>query len=327
MASPTVASVTESATTTAGTTHTVNFAGSAGDMVVILCGSNSTADWTFSESFTEFHPAGGNQTFTYAFKVLDGTEGTSTTVTTSASVKAAFLAYRITGHDSAEPLDATQTSGTSVNPNSGSLTLPSSKDWLFISGFRQAGEEANDDTWVTAVPTNYSSPAAQVTSGTGGAASTNCQVAGSWRQATTAGPEDPSAFTTAQSLAWNAVTLAIAPGIASQGITPGLISQTAATFTPTITPGAVTVTVGLISQLAAVFAPTVAAAGEAQGVTAGLISQVAATFTPTVVPGTVNIQPPLIGTPASVFTTAITQVGGGGGGAALATILRARRRR
>lgn len=113
----------------------------------------------------------------------------------------------------------------------------------------------------------------------------------------------------------------------SQTVTAGLISQTAATFSPTITPGAVTVAPGLISQLAAVFDPSIAEGAASQGVTAGLISQLAATFSPTITPGAVTVAPSLVGVAASVFAPGI-EVGDAptfGGG--LATIIRKSRRR
>ena len=113
----------------------------------------------------------------------------------------------------------------------------------------------------------------------------------------------------------------------SQTVTPGLISQAAATFSPTITPGAVTVAPGLISQLAAVFDPTIAAAGGAQGVTAGLISQVAAVFAPTITPGAVTVSPPLIGTAAAVFAPTVTGSDPPASGGGMASIIRRSRRR
>jgi hypothetical protein len=92
----------------------------------------------------------------------------------------------------------------------------------------------------------------------------------------------------------------------AQGVTAGLVSQTAATFSPTITPGAVSVVVGLINSLAAVFSPTLA---QVTNVTPGLISNLAVASTPTITPGSVTVTVGLISSLAATLSPAITQPG------------------
>ena len=216
MSFPTVRARTETALTTAGTTITINFGtNNAGDLCIAFIGLNDTAQAiTTTESFTNLTNA--SATFHIIYKVLAGTEGTSTTVTVPSSTKAAVLAYTIntgTFLTTQAPEFSTVATGTSTAPNSGSLSpTGGAKDYFWISAFRQNGEEADDDTWCSAAP---SSPGTftdllQKTSGTVSTASTNGSVA-SAEYTSNASSMDPGAFTVAQSLAWRAYTVAVHP--------------------------------------------------------------------------------------------------------------------
>lgn len=215
MASPTVANRTESSLTTAATTFTINFTQTTGDLVMVLAAlAAGEASPSWSDSFSTFTT--GFSTYLGAYKVLDGSEG-GNVVLTMASQKACAVAYNIQGSDGNAPERGTTATGTSVNPDPGNCApAGGTKDYLFIASFRQAGEEADDDTWCTGFPTNYSN-LLQTTSGTGGAASTNCQMA-SCERALTASSDDAGAFTTVQSLSWNAMTHAIYPAAAAERV-------------------------------------------------------------------------------------------------------------
>jgi hypothetical protein len=91
----------------------------------------------------------------------------------------------------------------------------------------------------------------------------------------------------------------------TQPITLGLISQTAATFTPTVTPGAVTYTPALINQAAATFNPTITSVAS---ISLALINQTASPFTPTVTPGAVDVSLGLINQAAVAFTPTVTSL-------------------
>lgn len=219
MAFPTVKSRTETPNS-ASTTITVNFSAtaSAGDLVVAFIGLNDTAQTiTTTESFTNL--TNTNATFHIIYKILDGTEGTSTTVTVGSSTKSAVIAYTInrTTHDTGQaPQFSTVATGTSTAPNSGSLSpTGGAKDYLWISAFRQNGEEADDDTWTTAAPSTPGTftNLTQTTTGTSGLPATNGSVASAEYTANTA-TVDPGAFTVAQSLAWRAYTVAVHPSTA-----------------------------------------------------------------------------------------------------------------
>jgi len=216
MAYPTVRARTETALTTAGTTITINFGtNNAGDLCIAFIGLSDTAQAiTTTESFTNLTNA--SATFHIIYKVLAGTEGTSTTVTVPVATKAAVIAYTIntgTFLSTQAPQFSTVATGTDANPNPGSLTpTGGAKDYFWIAAFRQNGEEADDDTWVTAGPTTPGTftNLLQKTSGTVSTASTNGSIA-SAEYTSYASSMDPGTFTTAQSLAWRAYTVAVHP--------------------------------------------------------------------------------------------------------------------
>jgi len=209
MASPTVAARTEYALTTAGTTATPTFTQTTDDLVVIfLSVSSSNNAITPGDGFTELDANFVNLHVIY--KVLDGSEGGNVAITITLS-KACALAYNIQGHDTGQaPEIAAQTLGTDTTPDPGTVTpTGGAKDYLWLAGFEQDGEEADDDTWCTAAPTNFTN-LIQKTTGVGGAATSNSSIAAA-DFASNAASMNPATFTTAQSKAWNARTVAVHP--------------------------------------------------------------------------------------------------------------------
>jgi len=209
---PTVYGVTEGAGASS-TTHTITFTQTTGDRVVIFLNFDSTARTlsTVGDSFTDLTATSAR--FHILTKVLDGSEGGTMDVTIAVASKSAWLAYNITTGTHASgtaPVFSTVTIGTSTAPDSGSLSpTGGSKKYLWLSALGQAGEEADDDTWVTGWPTNFSN-GKQKTTGTLGAVTVNGSVAACEYASETA-TVDPAAFTVAQSLAWRAYTVAIYP--------------------------------------------------------------------------------------------------------------------
>jgi len=238
MAYPTVRARTETALTTAGTTITINFGtNNAGDLCIAFIGLSDTAQAiTTTESFTNLTNASG--TFHIIYKILAGTEGTSTTVTVPSSTKAAVLAYTIntgTFLTTQAPQFSTVATGTDQSPNPASLTpTGGAKDYFWIAAFRQNGEEADDDTWVTAVPTTPGTftNLIQKTSGTVSTATTNGSIA-SAEYTSTASSMDPGAFTVAQNLAWRAYTVAVHPANATIAASFAANAVIKGTVTPT----------------------------------------------------------------------------------------------
>lgn len=218
MASPVVQAVAETAVSTASTTHTINLPASiaAGDLLILILSKgsvaatiNAHADWT--ELLDENLAIG----FYIAYRWATGSEGATTTLTSSANTRSATLAYRISG--AADPATqppqiATTATGSSTTPNSDNISpTGGAKDYLFISTFGRGGEEADDDTWVTAAPSGYSNLLQKAC----GVAGTNLggMVAAAERAANTAS-ENPLTFTAATG-SWRAQTIAIHPAAAA----------------------------------------------------------------------------------------------------------------
>ena len=177
MAAPTVAARTETATTSAATSATPTFTQTTGHLVVIFISTAvSTALTSISDGFTNLTNLTG--TFHIIYKVLVGTEGGDVTMTITSS-KHASIAYNITGFASGiAPEFSTVATATSTAPDA-TIVSPVAgfaKNFLWISAFGQAGEEADDDTWCTAAPASFGN-LTQKTSGTTGLASVNTSVA------------------------------------------------------------------------------------------------------------------------------------------------------
>ena len=214
-----VGTPTESATTTDATTHTINRpAGVSGQLTIVIIGFDGgnavvfTPPSGYTNLLFRLDQSTNHGSVAY-WHAEDGTEGTSTSWTTDDSEKLCAIVYSISGAavPGTQPPEATTFSfvSASANPDPPSLTpTGGAKDYLWIAGFNQNGEEANDDTWVTAVPTNYGT-ARQTTTGTGGIASTNCALATADRNLNAAS-EDPATFTAAAQN-YTSFTIAIHP--------------------------------------------------------------------------------------------------------------------
>ena len=216
-APPSVAGVAESATTTAGTSHTINLPASivAGETLLVISDKGSTAATIDAlTGWTELIDENSANGLYAIWRKADGTEGATITLTSSAATRLASIAYRV--QNAADPSVtapeiATTGSGTSATPDPPSLS-PSggSKQYLWIAWAGMAGEEADDDTWGNTSPASYSpSVPRQKACGTVG---TNLggKILSAERLNTTA-TEDPGTFGVDVSAAWRSQTIAISP--------------------------------------------------------------------------------------------------------------------
>lgn len=216
MASPVIEGVAESSLNSAGTSHPVTLPASidSTDLVLIIMDIGSTSatlnaltGWT--ESLDEA-VANGLKIIRYTGAGVPS----DPTFVTSASTRSAQIAYRISGADkTTAPQIATTATGSSATPDPPSITPAGgvSKDYLFIAFFGQAGEEADDDTWVNTPPTNYTpSPPRQKACGTAG---TNLggKIGAAERQLTTGAAQNPGTFGVDVSAAWRAQHIIIHP--------------------------------------------------------------------------------------------------------------------
>lgn len=307
MAFPSVVARTESAITTAGTSFTVNFTQTTDDLVVIVATSSFNIGGRFDfakEGFTEIVNDPDGVPLYVAYKVLDGSEGGSIVATADAAERACAIAYNVQSFSvSQAPEIAADASPTAnnANPNPPNLApTGGSKDYLWIAGFAQEGEEADDDTWCNSAPTNFTN-LLQKTTGTAGQVLTNASLATAERTAAAAS-QDPGTFNTDQALDYKAFTIAVHPaGPSTQTYTPALINQAAATFAPTIIQQQF-YTPALLDQTAVAHQPTII---QQQFVSLGLIDRTAATFDPQV---NLVVFPGFINQAAATFTPTISAV-------------------
>jgi hypothetical protein len=144
-----------------------------------------------------------------AWRLCDGTEGATTTFTLSASTRGAWIVYEISGATDPTiqaPQVGTTATGSSTTPDPPSVSVTGgSRDILTIACFGRGGEEADDDTWVSAAPSGFGG-LLQKACGTVG---TNLggMVATAHLAQTTA-TADPATFTCATG-AWRAQTVVV----------------------------------------------------------------------------------------------------------------------
>ena len=220
MAFPTVVGTpTETANATEGTSHTINHAtGGATDLHLLLMNTGKAATIAAHGDWTELLDEGlaGGLWIGYHY----GTLGSSSTFTASASTRTAAIAYLISGAENPAtqaPQIGTTSSGSSTTPDPPAVTpTGGAKDYLWIACFARGGEEADDDTWVTATPTNYS--IGTLVQKACGIAGTNLggMIAAAWR-ANNATTENPGTFTCATG-AWRAQTIAVHPAPATPSL-------------------------------------------------------------------------------------------------------------
>jgi len=216
---PAVVNSAESATTTAGSSHVINLPASivAGNFLVLIFARGSgTGSISALTGWTEMLDEAIARGITILYRVADGTEGATITLTMTGSTnKSATIVYQISGAiDPATqpPQLSTAATGTSTAPDATTCTpTGGAKNYLWISFFSLAGEEAYDDTWCNSAPTNYSG-LLQKTAGVAGR-NVGVELATAHRELDAAS-EDAGAFNVDVSFAWRAYTMAIHPASA-----------------------------------------------------------------------------------------------------------------
>lgn len=213
MAFPTVQTTAETAVSTAGTSHAITLPSgiAAGDLTLLVTDIGSTsatfnalANWT---ELLDEASANGLKIIYYSGADIPS----APTFTSSASTRSATIAYRISGAEvpaTQAPQIGTTATGSSVNPNPPAVTpTGGAKDYLWIALFGRDGEEADDDTWVTAAPSGFTNLLQKAC----GVAGTNLGgMIASAEQQLNAASLDPGTFTCATG-GWRAQTIAIHP--------------------------------------------------------------------------------------------------------------------
>lgn len=216
MAFPVVETTAETAVSTAGTSHAITLPASVAstDLVVLLVSVGSTAA-TFNAlaGWTELL----DENAAIGLKIIYYTGGgvpSAPTFTSSASTRSATIAYRISNAElpaTQPPQIGTTATGTSINPNPPAVTpTGGANDYLWLACFSRDGEEADDDTWVTAAPAGFSNLLQKAC----GIAGTNLAgMVAAAQQQLNASTLDPGTFTCATG-GWRAQTIAVHPSSA-----------------------------------------------------------------------------------------------------------------
>lgn len=220
MAFPTVAASTTSTEGSNTTSHTVSLPTgiSAGDRLGVLFTNHGTATVTTPSGWSEIDTvsvddgSADNCRTTYLERFADGNEGSTLSITTSASERSTHIAMRFESSDGSQAAEATTNSGTGNNPDPPSLTPSWGSDdtkWLACFGhhFNDADEPSDD------APTNYS--VVQTIQGTGSSNfDTTSGVADRDLAATS---EDPGTWTITGLDVWVSMTVAIPPVLTAAG--------------------------------------------------------------------------------------------------------------
>lgn len=185
----------------------------SGDLLIVLfrtaigtAGVGWPTGWT---ELVESTADASDDAIAIGYRLADGTEGATITLTTS-SAKFAAVAYRISGAEepaTQAPQNSAAVTGTSATPDPGSLSpTGGAKDylWLWMGGW-----EAEQTSPPAGNPTNYTNPIG-ANSGTAGVIATNCRVASAIRSLN-AVTEDPGSWTISASDDWTAFTVAVHP--------------------------------------------------------------------------------------------------------------------
>ena len=226
MAFPVVSAQAEGSESTATTTHTVNLPSgiASGDLILltIYCDRSNTAvtvTWPagYTEMYDEEEGAQDCQ-FSAAYRIADGTEGTTITVTSNLSERAVHETWRITSwHGTTPPENGAFSQGTSTSADPPSLT-PSwgAEDTLW---FAIGAKNPGTNVLFTAGPTSYTNANFLDDGDAAGSA-----ASGTARRELNATSEDPGGFTIASSVVWMANTIAVRPAAAAPAILPTLVT-------------------------------------------------------------------------------------------------------
>lgn len=203
MASPVDAGRATTNSTTSGTSHNLNLPGSiaAGDFLVavVRCPASTTIAWPAGwEEWEQSSADASDDETSIAWRIADGTEGATITITLGTSRILVGLAYRITG--AVGITFSSEATGSGSQPNSGSVSFPS-RDVLVLS----IGG-CDDSEALTSAPTNYANGTIQGSTATG---ASGCTVYGASRGLTAVTSEDPGAWTLGSTSIWTAWTVVL----------------------------------------------------------------------------------------------------------------------
>jgi hypothetical protein len=289
VAFPTVVSSTTTSETTQTTSPVFNLPGSlvVGNTLLMIYRCAQSGAITVP-GFTELGDSGtdaADDQIVWAWRKVDGTEGSTITLTTG-SGRGAGICWQIQGGaDPAimPPETSTIAIGTTTAPNATTCTpTGGAKDYLWFTMGGWSGEQTVTPTY----PTDYTLYQLAEGSGTAGSVTTNVRVAGAARELNAAST-DAGAFTIDVAPAgWSAMTVAIHPGFQSVG-TPAAAAgglETAGTGSLVFTGTATGAAGGLETAGTGTVTGEVTGTGTAEA--GGLETAGTGTYTPLAITGT-----------------------------------------
>jgi hypothetical protein len=214
MAFPVVQATNTSVTTPAATSHVISLPAGivSGNLLLAIfgIGGNTVGSWPagWTELWGTELPASVGR-LECRYRIADGSEGATITVTTSGALTSSHTTYRIDTFSGNAPVAGTTATATSTNANPPSLT-PSwgAKDTLWIAVAGVSGSAPS------AAPANYTNLLTAATPTTLGSA----------RRELNAATEDPGVFTSANDQ-WAANTIAVEPAAAAAETLMGAASM------------------------------------------------------------------------------------------------------
>ncbi len=198
------------------TDHTVNMPDTggidAGDLLLVFFISDGSVSITFPEGWTDLDSSGlpaSTGSYKSAYRVADGGEGATITVTTNNAEKSAHTSFRITGYEGV-PEKGTAATGDSDVPNPPNLTP--SWDQTNTLWFVVAGHDTGTITF-SGYPADYGDTRDDRSNDADGVG------IGTARRELNAASDNPGAFTLSAANQWAANTVAIRPATATTSVT------------------------------------------------------------------------------------------------------------
>ena len=211
MAFPQVVGTNSSQQTTDVTSHTVALPSGivAGELlVVILAIAVGSDSGTYPAGWNKLGAAGANNiAASWGWRVADGTEGASITVTTSGAQESAHQSFRIQGHNSSTNVPQTGGAGSGTDSSAEVHSFAptgGAKDYLFI-----AYAAADSGVAATSAPTSFTN---LVVSDSGSDANASCAISTARRELNAASI-DPDQFTLEASEGWLTALIGVHPGV------------------------------------------------------------------------------------------------------------------
>jgi hypothetical protein len=206
---PQVAGQQTSSTDTNSTSQLVTLPSSRVIGNLLVCGltidGGPTSTWPVGWNEIADAANGAQVALTIGWRIIDGSEGSTISVVTSASEQSIAHCWQISNHDPGiAPQAAVPATNFSGTPNPPSLTPSGGANdylWLAIVGIQ------NGSNSITGFPTNYTGTGASA----GGASPADQAPQGWARRVLNASSENASAFTSSTDSVWIAGTVAVHP--------------------------------------------------------------------------------------------------------------------